>query len=96
MGLAVVASGRVRSGTHKTFTVRHAFQTVCLIGYNNDRDVMSGVLRNPEYWRLRAEEGRLTADTMTGEARRVMLEIAEGYERIAKEAAAGRSEAADD
>ena len=42
-------------------------------------------LGNPEFWRLRAEEVRTTADEMkAGEPRAIMLRIAASYERIAK------------
>jgi hypothetical protein len=57
---------------------------------------MTGILRTPEYWQLRAEEARITAASMTGAAKRLMLEIAQSYERIAEEAAAARSDTADD
>jgi hypothetical protein len=42
---------------------------------------------DPSHWRARAEEARTLADEMHDEAsRRMMLEIAEGYERLAKHA----------
>ena len=45
---------------------------------------MTGV---PEYWLARAEEARLLVKTLTDpEARRLMLSIAEGYERLAEHA----------
>ena len=42
-------------------------------------------LKNPEFWRLRAEEVRTVASELNhGEPRAIMLRIAEGYEQIAK------------
>jgi hypothetical protein len=42
-------------------------------------------LENPEYWRFRAEEVRTIADDMRdGEPKKIMLRIAEDYEKIAK------------
>jgi hypothetical protein len=39
---------------------------------------------NAEYWRKRAEEARATAEAMQDpECKRIMLDIAEAYERIA-------------
>lgn len=44
-------------------------------------------LNDPEHWRDRAEEARLRAEQLGDpEARRMMLEIAAGYERIAERA----------
>jgi len=40
----------------------------------------------PAYWRARAEESRVMADDMDDpEARRLMLDVAEGYDKIAKQ-----------
>jgi hypothetical protein len=42
-------------------------------------------LENPEFWRFRAEEVRTIADDMSdGEPKRIMLRIAQDYEKIAK------------
>jgi len=42
-------------------------------------------LNDPEFWRFRAEEARTLADDMkVTEPRRMMLRIAEDYEKIAK------------
>ena len=42
-------------------------------------------LGNPEFWRYRAEEARTIADGMRdGEPKKIMVRIAESYERIAK------------
>ena len=42
-------------------------------------------VENPEFWRFRAEEARTIAEGMRdGEPKKVMLRIAESYERIAK------------
>ena len=43
---------------------------------------------NPEYWHGRAEEVRTIGEIMTDpEARRILFEIAEGYDRLAEGAA---------
>jgi len=42
-------------------------------------------LENPEFWRFRAEEVRTIAESMRdGEPKRIMLKIAQDYEKIAK------------
>ena len=42
-------------------------------------------LENPEFWRFRAEEVRTIAEDMRdGEPKRIMLRIAQDYEKIAK------------
>jgi hypothetical protein len=42
---------------------------------------------DPAHWRVRAEEARTLADEMSDEiSRKMMLQIAEGYERLAKRA----------
>ena len=42
---------------------------------------------DPAHWRGRAEEARPLADEMSDEvSRQMMLQIAEGYERLAKHA----------
>jgi hypothetical protein len=41
--------------------------------------------RSEQYWRDRAEEARAVAETMTDrQAKRAMLQIAQGYERLAE------------
>lgn len=45
------------------------------------------LLNNPKHWRDRAEEARTRADEMNDEiSKRMMLQIAEDYEEIAKRA----------
>jgi hypothetical protein len=45
------------------------------------------LLNDPKHWRDRAEEARVHAEQMRDpEACRMMLEIAAGYERLAKKA----------
>jgi hypothetical protein len=42
---------------------------------------------DPNHWRARAEEARTLADEMSDEtSRHVMLQIADGYERLAEHA----------
>ena len=46
------------------------------------------VLHDPKHWELRAEEARTAAEAINDpEARRIMLDIASGYARMAKRAA---------
>jgi hypothetical protein len=49
---------------------------------------MKGTLiNNPQHWRDRAEEARVNAERMgDSESRRMMLEIADGYVRLAERA----------
>jgi hypothetical protein len=48
------------------------------------------VANEPEHWRGRAEEARAMADHMHDpEAKRTMLDIAEGYDKLATRAARG-------
>ncbi len=48
---------------------------------------MADLVDNIEYWRARAEETRVLAESMKDEAsRRVMLGIAEDFERMADRA----------
>jgi hypothetical protein len=50
---------------------------------------MTHVLNDPEHWLKRAEEARALAGELTdSEARRMMLNIADGYDRLAKRAEA--------
>jgi hypothetical protein len=50
---------------------------------------MTHVLNDPEHWLKRAEEARTLAGELTdSEARRMMLNIADGYDRLAKRAEA--------
>ncbi len=40
---------------------------------------------NPEYWRSRAEEARALAEMLEDpEAKRMMMDVVEGYERLAE------------
>lgn len=49
---------------------------------------MQFLRHNAEYWHSRAEEARAVAEMMTDpEAKRILLEIAESYARLAKGAA---------
>jgi hypothetical protein len=46
-----------------------------------------GLLNNAEHWRDRAEEARTHAEQLTDpEAKRMMLSIAESYEKLAQRA----------
>ena len=48
---------------------------------------MKTLLDDAEHWLSRAEETRTIAEIMTDpEARRIMLDIAEGYDRLAERA----------
>ena len=49
---------------------------------------MRSRLNDPDYWYCRAEEVRTMAEIMSDpESQRIMLEIAEGYERLGENAA---------
>ena len=49
---------------------------------------MRSRLNDPDYWYSRAEEVRTMAEIMSDpESQRIMFEIAEGYERLAENAA---------
>jgi hypothetical protein len=49
---------------------------------------MRSRLNDPDYWHSRAEEVRTMAEIMSDpETQRIMLEIAEGYERLGENAA---------
>jgi hypothetical protein len=53
----------------------------------------STLINNPQHWRDRAEEARVNAEQMSDpEAKRMMLEIAEGYLRLAERAEQRRRE----
>jgi hypothetical protein len=44
-------------------------------------------LDDPNHWRYRADEARLMADNMADpESKRMMMEVATGYERLAERA----------
>lgn len=48
---------------------------------------MASLWEDPEHWRSRAEEARATADQMhDSDSRRVMLGIADGYDKLAARA----------
>jgi hypothetical protein len=48
---------------------------------------MTTLMNNPEHWRNRAEEARVNAEQISDpESKRMMLEIAEGYLRLAERA----------
>jgi hypothetical protein len=45
------------------------------------------LMNNPQHWRDRAEEARVNAEQMRDpESKRMMLEIADGYMRLAERA----------
>jgi hypothetical protein len=49
--------------------------------------LQNALLNDPEHWRQRAEEARAIADGIADpEAKRTMLGIAQGYERLAQRA----------
>ena len=49
--------------------------------------LQNALLNDPEHWRQRAEEARAIVDGIADpEARRTMLGIAQGYERLAQRA----------
>jgi hypothetical protein len=46
------------------------------------------VIDDPKHWRIRADEARLMADSLADAvSEQIMLEVADGYERLAKRAA---------
>ena len=48
---------------------------------------MEPIYRNPQHWRLRAAEARATAEKIADpESKRMMLEIANEYEKLAERA----------
>jgi hypothetical protein len=48
---------------------------------------MTTLMNNPVHWRNRAEEARVNAEQISDpESKRMMLEIAEGYLRLAERA----------
>jgi hypothetical protein len=48
---------------------------------------MKSLLDNPEHWRERAEEARAQAEQMQdADTRRIMLAVAESYEKMAHKA----------
>jgi hypothetical protein len=52
----------------------------------------SQLLNNVEHWEARAEEARVQAEQLDGpEVKRMMLDIAESYDKLAKYAAERRS-----
>jgi hypothetical protein len=52
-----------------------------------DRAMSLALINSPGHWRDRAEEARRIAEDMAdGDARRMMLDIAAGYERLAEHA----------
>jgi hypothetical protein len=49
------------------------------------------LMNNPQHWQDRAEEARVNAEQMSDpESKRMMLEIADGYIRLAERAARRR------
>jgi hypothetical protein len=53
---------------------------------------MSNLLDNPDWWRKRAEEARIIADSMrNAEGKRMMCEVAASYEELARRAEARRT-----
>ena len=49
---------------------------------------MTGLLRDPDHWMMRAEEARARAEECgAGESQRTLLRIAESYEQLARTAA---------
>jgi hypothetical protein len=60
-------------------------RTAIWFGNSVDRPSMPSLLNNVRHWLDRAEEARAVAGQMNDpEAKRVMLGIAAGYERMAK------------
>jgi hypothetical protein len=52
-----------------------------------DRAMARALMNDPDHWRDRAEEGRRIAEDMVDpEAKRMMLDIADGYDRLAEHA----------
>lgn len=48
--------------------------------------------RNPEYWRARAEEARTVAESLAhAECKRMMLQVADDYEKLANRAEEGEA-----
>jgi hypothetical protein len=73
---------------------RHRRFVVLLSAHERGR--IMKLMHDPDYWLLRAEEARIAANSMPNEnARRFLLEIADGYERIAKSAMMKRAEPTD-
>ena len=51
---------------------------------------MITLFKNPEHWRQRAEEARILAQLLADQdAKHIMLNIASGYDTLAKRAADG-------
>jgi len=58
-----------------------------LLVLRKERAMPKGLLDNPEYWRARAEETRVVAESMQDEeSREMMLRIASDYEHMAERA----------
>jgi hypothetical protein len=56
-------------------------------GERQHRAMALALINNPSHWRDRAEEARRIAEDMAdAEAKRMMLDIADGYDRLAQHA----------
>ena len=55
--------------------------------WEREAEMKEALINDPEHWRSRAEEARAIAgDLKDPETRRIMLEIAKGYDRLAEHA----------
>jgi hypothetical protein len=61
-------------------------------GLSGGGEIVPSEIDVAEHWRTLAAEARARADEMSDpEAKRIMLSIAEGYERLARRADAGKN-----
>jgi hypothetical protein len=63
-----------------------------LDGASTERQAVVGPTLDPKHWHERAKNARAVAEWMkNGEAKRLLLEVAERYERIAELALSGET-----
>ena len=55
------------------------------VGHTDDGAMTRALMSDPEHWRMRADAARAAAESLQDpEARRTMVEIALGYDKLAK------------